>query len=208
MIRVRRGSRWRRLNPGRQALLVLAHLRNGDTYFRLAAGFAIGTTTAWRYVREAINLLAALADDLNACATRPARLAYAILDGTLIPIDRVADQPYYSGKHKRHGVTVQAVEGAVGQGNRGRVRQHSEASGWSIGFWSNAVLPGASSYVDPRPAPPSVTSPVTMKRARIWRGQSRQSLPFGGPGDGAFSEWLTLTPRECRSLPTVSTRVS
>ena len=26
------------------------------------------------------------------------RLAYAILDGTLIPIDRVADQkPYYSG---------------------------------------------------------------------------------------------------------------
>jgi hypothetical protein len=30
-------------------------------------------------------------------------LAYAILDGTLIPIYRVANQkPYYSGRHKRH----------------------------------------------------------------------------------------------------------
>ena len=29
--RTRIGSRWRRLSPGRQALLVLAQLRNGDT---------------------------------------------------------------------------------------------------------------------------------------------------------------------------------
>lgn len=42
-------SRWRRLDPGRQALLVLAHLRNGDTHTRLAEGFAIGATTVWRY---------------------------------------------------------------------------------------------------------------------------------------------------------------
>ncbi|GAA0394023.1 hypothetical protein Acor_66560 [Acrocarpospora corrugata] len=41
---------------------------------------------------------------------RASRLAYAILDGTLIPIDRVADQrPYYSGKHHRHGVNVQVL---------------------------------------------------------------------------------------------------
>lgn len=33
-------------------------------------------------------------------------LAFVILDGTLLPIDRVAaDTPYYSGKHKRHGMT-------------------------------------------------------------------------------------------------------
>ena len=44
------------------------------------------------------------------------RLAYAILDGTLIPIDRVADQkPYYSGKHKRHGVNVQVIADAAGR---------------------------------------------------------------------------------------------
>lgn len=30
--RKRRRSRWRRLEPGRQALLAVAHLRNGDTY--------------------------------------------------------------------------------------------------------------------------------------------------------------------------------
>ncbi len=39
------GSRWRRLAPGRQALLVLGHLRCGDTYARLAAGSRIGIAT-------------------------------------------------------------------------------------------------------------------------------------------------------------------
>ncbi|MDG4795525.1 transposase family protein [Micromonospora sp. WMMD1082] len=125
--RAQRRCRWRRLDPGRQALLVLAHLRNGDTYARLGAGFAIGTTTAWRYVHEAIDLLAAIADDLNACAGRAVRLAYAILDGTLIPIDRVADQrPYYSGKHRRHGVNVQVVADPAGRL-----------------VWASPALPGA-----------------------------------------------------------------
>ena len=32
------GSRWRKLNPGRQALLVLAYLRKGETFAELAAG--------------------------------------------------------------------------------------------------------------------------------------------------------------------------
>ncbi|SIM50720.1 IS5/IS1182 family transposase [Micromonospora cremea] len=109
-------SRWRRLDPGRQSLLALAHLRNGDTYTRLAAGFAVGVATAWRYVQEAIMLLAAVAEDLARAMRRIRQLAYAILDGTLIPIDRVADQkPYYSGKHKRHGVNVQVIADAAGR---------------------------------------------------------------------------------------------
>ncbi|MBO3752563.1 transposase [Streptosporangiaceae bacterium NEAU-GS5] len=114
--RADRGTRWRRLDPARQALLVLAHLRNGDTYARLAGGFAIGTTTAWRYVRESIDLLAQLADDLHAAIARASRLAYAIVDGTLIPIDRLADQrPYFSGKHHRHGVNVQVLADPAGR---------------------------------------------------------------------------------------------
>jgi hypothetical protein len=60
-----RGTRWRRLDPCRQALLVLAHLRNGDTYTRLAAGFGVGVATVFRYVREALDLLAAAAPDLE-----------------------------------------------------------------------------------------------------------------------------------------------
>ena len=52
------GSCWRKLNPGRQALLVLAYLRKGETFAELAAGFGIGTAIAWRYVTETVGLLA------------------------------------------------------------------------------------------------------------------------------------------------------
>jgi hypothetical protein len=40
-------------------LLVLAYLRKGETFAELAAGFGIGTATAWRYVTETVALLAA-----------------------------------------------------------------------------------------------------------------------------------------------------
>jgi Helix-turn-helix of DDE superfamily endonuclease len=46
------GSRWRKLPPGKQALLVLVYLRKGETYPGLAAGFGVGTATAWRYVER------------------------------------------------------------------------------------------------------------------------------------------------------------
>lgn len=36
------GTRWRRLTAGHQALLALVHLRCGDIYAQLAAGFGIG----------------------------------------------------------------------------------------------------------------------------------------------------------------------
>ena len=106
------GSRWRKLNSGQEALLVLAYLRKGETFAQLAAGFGIGRTTAWRYVNETVELLAARAPKLRA-AVRDAKKsghAYVILDGTLIPIDRVAaDRPFYSGKHKRHGMNLQVI---------------------------------------------------------------------------------------------------
>lgn len=112
--RRRIGSRWRRLEPGRQALLVLAHLRNGDTYTRLAEGFQVGTTTVWRYVREAVDLLAEQAPTLTAALWRLAHNGHAlgILDGTVIPIDRLGgsqNRRYYSGKHHHHGVNLQAL---------------------------------------------------------------------------------------------------
>lgn len=52
------GTRWRRLSVGEQALLVVAHLRKGETYTDLAAGFGVGTTTVFRYITEAIEVLA------------------------------------------------------------------------------------------------------------------------------------------------------
>jgi hypothetical protein len=106
------GSLWRRLNPGRQAMLVLVYLRKGETFAELAAGFGVGLATAWRYVEETTALLAARAPKLRK-AVRDAKRAghaYVIIDGTLIPTDRVArDKPFYSGKHKKHGMNLQVI---------------------------------------------------------------------------------------------------
>jgi DDE superfamily endonuclease/Helix-turn-helix of DDE superfamily endonuclease len=110
--RKKRGSCWRKLNPGRQALLVLAYLRKGETFADLAAGFGIGTATAWRYVTETVALLAARSPDLRRAlaAARDAGHACLVIDGTLIPVDRVAaDRPFYSGKHRRHGMNLQVI---------------------------------------------------------------------------------------------------
>ena len=82
------GSWWRKLNPARQALLVLAYLRKGETFAELAAGFEVGTTTAWRYVNETTELLAARAPKLRQAVrdAKKAGWAYVVLDGTLIPV--------------------------------------------------------------------------------------------------------------------------
>ena len=106
------GSRWRKLNPGQQALLVLAYLKKDETFAEVAAGFGVGTTTAWRYVEETVELLAARAPKLRKAArdAKKAGHAYVVVDGTLIAIDRVAaDRPFYSGKHKRHGMNLQVT---------------------------------------------------------------------------------------------------
>jgi hypothetical protein len=77
------------LVPGRQALLVLAHLRRGDTYAQLAVGFRVGIATVHRYIRETVDLLAALAPNLGDAIEVARAKAYMILDGTLLPIDRI-----------------------------------------------------------------------------------------------------------------------
>ena len=112
------GSRWRKLNPGRQALLVLAHLRKGETFAEIAAGFGVGTATAWRYLNETAALLAARAPKLRQALrdARKAGHAYLVIDGTLIPIDRVAaDRPFYSGKHRKHGMNLRVIASPGGE---------------------------------------------------------------------------------------------
>ena len=59
------GSLWRKLDAGKQALLVLVHLRKGEPFAQVAAGFGVGTATAWRYVTETVALLAARAPKLR-----------------------------------------------------------------------------------------------------------------------------------------------
>jgi ADP-ribose pyrophosphatase YjhB (NUDIX family) len=77
--RRRSGTVWRRLNPGQQALLVLVHLRKGETFGEVGAGFGVSTTTCRRYVTEAVELLAARAPKLRT-AKREA-FTYVVVDG-------------------------------------------------------------------------------------------------------------------------------
>jgi hypothetical protein len=125
--RRRIGSRWRHLTCGRQVLLVLAHLRCGGTYARLAAGLRIGIATVYCYIREAVDLLALLAATLEQAMDTVRSKAYVILDGTLLPVDRIAaDRPYCSGKKKHHGMNVQVLADPAGRL-----------------IWASDALPGA-----------------------------------------------------------------
>lgn len=208
--RTARGTRWRRLDPGRQALLVLAHLRNGDTYTRLAAGFGIGVATVYRYIREAIDLLATTAPTLDQVVYQASRLLWVILDGTLIPIDRLADdRPYYSGKHKRHGITVQILADT-----RGRL------------LWASPALPGATHdltaarrhgiptaltkfgvacYADNayRAAGPTIAVPFRRKPRRLSTNQQKVNANHArnrAPGERAVATlktWKVLTNLRC-----------
>ncbi|PBC80913.1 Helix-turn-helix of DDE superfamily endonuclease [Streptomyces sp. KS_16] len=91
-------------------------LRCGNTYAQLAAGFGIGIATVYRYVREAIKVLAELAPTLDEAIATARKKAYLILDGTVLPIDRIAaDRPYYSGKKKHHGMNVQILTDPFGR---------------------------------------------------------------------------------------------
>jgi hypothetical protein len=112
------GSRWRKLNPGQQALLVLAYLRKGETFAGLAAGFGVGATTAWRYVEETVALLAARAPKLRK-AVRDARRRGTPTSSSTAPWSRSTGspqtRPFYSGKHKKHGMNLQVIASPDGE---------------------------------------------------------------------------------------------
>jgi len=82
----------------------------------------VGTAAAWRYVNEAVALLAARSPKLDTAlrTARNAGHAFVVIDGTLIPIDgtlipidRVAaDRAFYSGKHRKAGLITAMQAGA------------------------------------------------------------------------------------------------
>lgn len=205
-----RGTRWRRLDAGQQALMALAHLRNGDTYQRLAAGFRVGVSTVYRYLREAIDLLATHAIPLHRAVYLASHLLYVILDGTLIPIDRVtADRPYYSGKHKRHGVNVQILADA-----RGRLLWASPALPGSThdltaarrhGIITALIKFGVACYADAayRGAGPVVAVPFRRRPRKPSRNQRKVNANHArnrAPGERAVAtlkSWKVLTRLRC-----------
>lgn len=109
----RRGT-WA-LTPFGQAVVVLRWFGDGTRVDQLARDAGIGVSTAYRYLHEGIDVLAAAAPDLHEVleVCRAAGLSHVILDGTLVGTDRVAERSetgndaWYSGKHHTHGGNVQ-----------------------------------------------------------------------------------------------------
>ena len=133
------GTRWRRLSVGEQALLVVAHLRRarlrkGETYTDLAAGFGVGTTTVFRYITEAIEVLATLAPTLRKAVETAVRKAFVILDGTLLRATAPAAVRRDPAEPATPKINQHAAARKAGPARRGR-RVDSP--------WSPARAPGA-----------------------------------------------------------------
>ncbi|MGH3410018.1 MAG: transposase family protein [Streptosporangiaceae bacterium] len=112
----RKGTHYRKLDVGTQALVTVVYLRTNLTYAELAHGYGVDASTMWRNVGEGIAVLAGRAIRLRDVLRLARKMGweYLLLDGTLISTVAfgrkiAAKQPHYSGKHKRHGVNIQTV---------------------------------------------------------------------------------------------------
>ena len=113
------GSRWRKLPPGKIALIVLATLRHDHRLAGMAGGNGVSASTIHRWTWEIIGLLATRAPRLDRALAAITRQGgeVVLLDGTLIPARRrpgAANRKNYNGKHKRHGLLFLALTGENG----------------------------------------------------------------------------------------------
>jgi len=105
-----------------QALLVLRWFKDGTDLRILARDAQISVATAYRYLHEGIDVIAAHAPDLTEVLAQGLRegWSFVCLDGTLIATDRCSAKGesghdiWYSGKHKKHGGNVQVVSDPTG----------------------------------------------------------------------------------------------
>jgi hypothetical protein len=135
-IGTRRGTR--ALTCFRQAVFTLAWFRDRPDIRRLGAGFGISQATAYRYLAEAIEVLAATAPSVRQALEKAAELGlpYLILDGTVVASDRCAEKKiskkgreidrWYSGKAHHSGGNIQALSAPRG-----------------VPLWVSDVLPGS-----------------------------------------------------------------
>lgn len=127
---------WQRVaTAGTQALLVLRWFKDATRVHLLAADAGISIATAYRYLHEAIDVIAARAPDLHhVLATGlDEGWPYVCLDGTLIPTTAIhgpkgptGHDAWYSGKHHRHGGQIQVL---------------CDPTGYPV--WVSPVSPGA-----------------------------------------------------------------
>jgi hypothetical protein len=134
-IGTRRGTR--ALSCWRQAVFALAWFRDRPDVARLGKGSGISQATAYRYLAEVIDLLAARAPSLRQALEKAKEqgLAYLILDGKVVASGRCKEKStsrkgkeidrWYSGKAHGFGGNIQALIAPSG-----------------VPLWVSGVLPG------------------------------------------------------------------
>ncbi len=127
----------RALSCWRQAVFALAWFRDRPDVARLGKGFGISQATAYRYLAEVIDLLAARAPSLRQALEKAKEqgLAYLIPDGKIVASDRCTEKStsrkgkqidrWYSGKAHGFGGNIQALFAPSG-----------------VPLWVSDVLPG------------------------------------------------------------------
>ncbi len=114
---------WQRAaTPYAQAVLVLRWVKERTDLAVLARDSRISIATAYRYLHEAIDVIAAHARDLHEVLAHGLQHGweFGCLDATLIPTVRCSRKSetghdlWYSGKHHRHGGNVQVLTGPTG----------------------------------------------------------------------------------------------
>jgi hypothetical protein len=114
---------WQRAaTPYTQAVLVLRWFKERTDLRILARDTRISIATAYRYLHEGIDVIAAHAPDLHDVLDQGLEdgWEFVCLDGTLIPTVRssrrceAGHDLWYSGKHHRHGGNVQVLTGPTG----------------------------------------------------------------------------------------------
>ncbi len=133
--RRRRGTRRgrRALSCFRQGVLVLRWFLDNTRIAQLATDHRVPRPTAYRYLHEGIDVLAAQAPDLHQSLDRARAGGYSHvnLDGVVIPTDRVSipgpnsHDLWWSGKAHHHGGNIQVL---------------SAPDGWPL--WVSPVRPG------------------------------------------------------------------
>jgi hypothetical protein len=114
---------WQRAaTPYVQAVMVLRWFKERTDVRILARDATVGIATAYRYLHEAIDVIAARAPELPEVLAEGLRAGWSFvcLDGTLIASTRSSARSeaghdvWYSGKHKRHGGNIQVLTGPTG----------------------------------------------------------------------------------------------
>lgn len=110
--RLRRGTRTgtRSLGCFKRAVLIIRWFLDGTRLKQLARDNAIGKSTAYDYIHEGIDVLAAQAPSLHGAllAAKAAGYSHVIIDGTLIETDRVSTPgPHPRGRSVVVGQTPQ-----------------------------------------------------------------------------------------------------